>query len=63
MNTHKYYSDKDLADSYDVSRQTIWRWVRLGLLDPPVKLGPNTSRWTGAHKEKFEAARATESKG
>lgn len=41
----EYASDTQLAARYDVSRATIWRWVREGRLPPPVKLTPGCSRW------------------
>jgi hypothetical protein len=28
-----------------VSVGTVWRWVRDGRLDPPDKIGPNTTRF------------------
>lgn len=41
----KWVSDRFLADRYEVTRQTIWRWAREGRLPPPQKIGLNTSRW------------------
>lgn len=41
----EYASDTQLAARYDVSRATIWRWVREGRLPAPVKLTPGCSRW------------------
>ena len=41
----KFYRDKDIADSFGVSRNTVWRWTREGRLAPPVKLSPGCSRW------------------
>ena len=43
--TRKWVSDRFLADRYGVSRQTIWRWARIGKLPHPQKIGDNTSRW------------------
>lgn len=55
----EYFSDRELAKRYDVSRLTIWRWVREGFFPPPDKLGPNTSRWRGPGVvEPWEAKRA-----
>jgi predicted DNA-binding transcriptional regulator AlpA len=34
-----YVSDSTLAALLDTSRTTIWRYVRNGLLPPPVKIG------------------------
>lgn len=41
----KWASDQYLADYYEVSRCTIWRWVKLGKLPAPEKIGPNTTRF------------------
>jgi predicted DNA-binding transcriptional regulator AlpA len=48
----KLHDDDELIDSEEVRalfdnphRSTIWRWVKAGLLPPPVKVGPNTIRW------------------
>ena len=41
----KWASDQFLAEYFEVSRCTIWRWVKIGKLPPPEKLGPNTTRW------------------
>lgn len=48
-----YYSDKSLAQRYDVSRATIWRWVREGNLPKPVKINGST-RWSSDDLEKWE---------
>lgn len=41
----KWASDQFLADYFEVSRCTIWRWVKIGKLPPPEKIGPNTTRF------------------
>ena len=41
----RWVSDKFLADYYEVSRCTVWRWVKTGKLPPPEKIGANTTRW------------------
>jgi prophage regulatory protein len=41
----RYFSDSDLAQTLGVSRNTIWRWAREGRLSPPIKIGPNCTRW------------------
>lgn len=51
----QYKSDKYLAERYDTSRATIWRWVREGKFPAPVKIGPNCTRWKLADIEKWEA--------
>jgi len=43
MHPHQHFlTYADLAQRYDKSRVTIWRWVRAGLLPAPVQLGPNS---------------------
>ena len=54
-----FYSDKDLAKRWNVSRVSVWRWCDLGKLAKPVKIGPNTSRWTREAVEQFEARAAS----
>lgn len=39
-----YLSDKTLATKFEVSRATIWRWVKEGKLPHPVKINGST-RW------------------
>lgn len=35
----KYVSDATLASVIDSSRSTVWRYVRQGILPPPIKIG------------------------
>jgi predicted DNA-binding transcriptional regulator AlpA len=44
----KFYSAKQLHQILRVHIVTVWRWVRLGVLPAPQKIGPNTTRWSGA---------------
>ena len=41
----RWASDKELANYFGVSRDTIWRWARTGKIPAPEKLGANTTRW------------------
>lgn len=34
-----------VASLKGISAPTVWRWVKMGLLPTPVKLGPNTTAW------------------
>lgn len=43
--SNRYVSDQWLADYFGVSRSTIWRWTRKGVLPSPVSLSPGTTRW------------------
>jgi len=41
----KTVKDKQLAELLQVSRQTIWRWARTGVIPKPFKIGGST-RWS-----------------
>lgn len=51
-----WLSDRDLADRYAVSRMTIWRWARKGIIPAGKKIGPNTTRWSAAEIQAHDAA-------
>lgn len=57
----KFSRVQKVAERYDCSVQTIWRWVRQGQLPKPVKLGPNTTAWAeeelDAHDQALAEAR------
>ena len=52
-----YVTDIQLADRWQVSRNTIWRWSRERHIPRPVRLAANATRWRLAEIEKHEAAR------
>lgn len=58
MDNKPFYSDRDLAARWGVSRISVWRWAEHGKLAQPVKLGPNTARWTHEAVAQFEARAA-----
>lgn len=41
----RYGSDVQLAELFNVSRATIWRWAASGILPQPIKLSPGCTRW------------------
>lgn len=47
MQNSNFITDKQLAAKLSVSRNTIWRWVRDGLLPAPIRFGRCT-RWNEA---------------
>ena len=53
----KFVSDRQVADRYGVSRATIWRWVRRGILPEPVSLSPGCTRWNVAQLDERDAKR------
>ena len=52
-----YLRDTDLAKRYSVSRSTVWRWTREGLLPNPVQLSHACSRWRLDEIEACDAER------
>jgi len=51
----KWVRDTYLAGHYDVSRQTIWRWVSEGKLPSPKKLSAGVTRWDLTEIETHDA--------
>ena len=52
-----FVSVSELAEVYAVSVDTVWRWARQKRIPAPVKLGPNTTRWSvGAIRQALSQA-------
>ena len=49
-----YLRDIAVADRYDISRPTIWRWVKQGKFPKPTKLAGGSSRWKLSDLEAWE---------
>ena len=49
-----YISDIAVAERYQVSRATIWRWAQSKRFPDPVKLSAGCTRWNLAEIEKWE---------
>ena len=47
----------ELAEKLGVSRTTLWRWERQGLLPPRVSVGPNTRGWLAETIDRFWSQR------
>jgi len=45
VTTESMMSVADVCESAGVTRQTIARWVRRGIMPSPVRLGPRCVRW------------------
>lgn len=53
-----YLSDKQVASRYNVTRPTVWRWVKADSTFPkPISLSPGCTRWRLDEIESWEAAR------
>lgn len=57
MNQQVFHSDKELAARYRVTRQTIWRWVREGVMPAPLRIGKAATRWEDAAIQKWEQSK------
>lgn len=44
-NTRKYLSVRRVAQRFDISVNTVWRWVRNKKLPEPVKFSDKCTRW------------------
>ncbi len=42
LGDQRFLTYADLEERYGKTRQTLWRWVRAGLLPPPYEIGPNS---------------------
>lgn len=49
----KYLSDKAVANRYEVSRATVWRWANDKQLPKPIKINGST-RWIESDLIAFE---------
>lgn len=52
-----YVSDKFLADRFEVSRATWWRWVREGHAPKPYRFTSQCTRWKLSEVLDWEASR------
>ncbi len=52
-----YLTEQDLTRRYQVSRQTLWRWVNEGTFPAPVIFGKKTKRWSTSVVERHDSER------
>lgn len=52
-----FLRDIEVARRYDISRPTIWRWVKQGQFPQPTKLSCGASRWRVADLEQWESSK------
>lgn len=48
-----FVRSRDLQIIYGVSRQTVWRYVRDGKLEPPKRVSPGVTGWDRATLDEF----------
>ena len=54
LDNKKLISVTTLANRYDVTKATIWRWAKEGTLPSPVKIKGST-RWSVAKLDEWES--------
>lgn len=50
----RYISANELASRFGVSKATIWRWKRVGLIPSPIYLGARCTRWREEDIQAYE---------
>jgi prophage regulatory protein len=53
----------ELAERLGVSRVTLWRWERKGLLPRRIQIGPNTAGWLESEIDAWWKAKASGATG
>ncbi len=51
-----FLSVEQVAKRYDVSTDSIWRWVRQKKFPSPVRVGAGTTRWRRADLNEHDGA-------
>jgi len=57
MSKEYYYLRQDLESLFQISRATIYRWVKEGSFPKPIHLGANMVRWKVSDVEEWIVAR------
>ena len=57
MSKEYYYLRQDLESLFQISRATIYRWVKEGSVPKPIHLGANMVRWKVSDIEAWVIAR------
>lgn len=52
---HPYLTEKEVAVHFNVSPDSIRRWIRQGKFPKPLRIGTGTSRWRRKDIEAYEA--------
>jgi predicted DNA-binding transcriptional regulator AlpA len=56
-------SAAEVARWVGISERSVWRWTKLGILPPPVRLGKRCSRWRASDIQRFLDARKEAGEG
>lgn len=43
--SRRYGRDRRIAEILDVSRATVWRWARAGIIPAPIQISPGVTVW------------------
>lgn len=58
----KIVRTKEFWEGIGVDRSTMWRWIKQGILEPPLRLGPKVRGWTWDYIEQWLRERGWESR-
>jgi len=56
-----FYRMQRLQKVLDVSKSSIWKWVRLGKFPKPVKLSENITAWRASEVEEWAQSKIAKS--
>lgn len=56
----EFLTDKEVALRYNVTRPTVWRWLRFGRIPTPLKLSPRCTRWNEETLRRWEQGKEEE---
>lgn len=54
QNTTPFLRDIEVAIRYNISRSTVWRWVKANQFPKPIKFGLASTRWRIKDLESWE---------
>lgn len=58
----QFYRLPKITAKFEVSRSSIWAWVKVGKFPRPIKLSENCTAWNAADVEQWAAERIAASK-
>lgn len=59
MDSFRILRANELAQRLGISRTTLWRWEREGLLPARRQVGPNVAGWISSEIEEWVVSRPT----
>lgn len=57
-----FLRDTEVATRYNISRSTIWRWVKADQFPKPIKFGASSTRWLITDLEAWELVQVSKTR-